>query len=101
MDIHCEVFESADLKFPVCGRSKHIRIHTRVRNAVTLVWGSLRLAPKITVGVDIHCEIFESADLKFPVCGRSKHSRIHTHVRNAVMLVWGSLRLAPKITVTF
>ena len=45
VDIHREIFESADFKFPVSGRSMHSRIHTRVRNAVTLVWGSLRLAP--------------------------------------------------------
>ena len=32
------------LKFTVYGR-KHGRIHTHVRNAVPLVWGSLRLAP--------------------------------------------------------
>ena len=44
--------EIAYLKFPVCGRStqasKHTSIHTHACNEVTLVWGSLRLAP-ITV----------------------------------------------------
>ena len=40
---HCEILECADLKFPVSGRSKHR--YTHVRNAVMLVWGSLRLAP--------------------------------------------------------
>ena len=29
VDIHCEIFESADLKFLVSGWSKHSRIHTR------------------------------------------------------------------------
>jgi len=29
----------------VVGPSKHTYIHTHVRNEVTLVWGSLRLAP--------------------------------------------------------
>ena len=42
---HCEIFEYAHLKFTVSGRSKPTSIHTRVRNAVTLVWGSLRLSP--------------------------------------------------------
>ena len=45
----CGIFECAHLKFTVSGRSKqaskHSQIHTCVRNAVTLVWGSLRLAP--------------------------------------------------------
>ena len=44
--------KSADLKFPVSGRSIVRRIDTRVRNAVTLVWGSLRLAP-ITINLCI------------------------------------------------
>ena len=48
---HREILECADLKFPVSGRSiarrPAGRIHTHLRNAVTLVWGSLRLAPKI------------------------------------------------------
>ena len=43
-----EIFECAHLKFTVSGRSKQTNkrtsIHTRMRNAVTLVWGSLRLA---------------------------------------------------------
>ena len=42
---HREIFEYAHLKFTVSGRSKPTSIHTRVRNAVTLVWGLLRLAP--------------------------------------------------------
>ena len=42
---HREIFEYAHLKFTVSSRSKPTSIHTRVRNAVTLVWGSLRLAP--------------------------------------------------------
>ena len=43
-----EIFECAHLKFTVSGRSIDRYIDTRVRNAVTLVWGSLRLAPIIT-----------------------------------------------------
>ena len=39
-----EIFECAHLKFTVYGR-KHIRMLTHFRNAVPLVWGSLRLAP--------------------------------------------------------
>ena len=38
----------AHLKFSVYGRKQTNRqtdLHTHVRNAVTLVWGSLRLAP--------------------------------------------------------
>ena len=42
---HHEIFECAHLKFTVSGGSKPTNKHTRVRNAVTLVWGSLRLAP--------------------------------------------------------
>ena len=41
-------FKRAHLKLTVCGRkqvSKQANIHTHVRNAVPLVWGSLRLAP--------------------------------------------------------
>ena len=38
-------FKLAYLKFSVSGRSKQASIHTHVRNAVTLVWGLLRLAP--------------------------------------------------------
>ena len=41
-------FKRAHLKFTVYGRkeaSKQANIHTHVRNAVPLVWGSLRLAP--------------------------------------------------------
>ena len=41
-------FKHAHLKFSVYGRKQtdmHTYIHTHVRNAVTLVWGSLRLAP--------------------------------------------------------
>ena len=52
-------FKRAHLKFLVYGRKQtdrqtdrhtyiHTYIHTHVRNAVTLVWGSLRLAPIIT-----------------------------------------------------
>ena len=45
----CEIFEYTHLKFTVSGRSKQARkqasIDIHVRNAVTLVWGSLRLAP--------------------------------------------------------
>ena len=52
-----EIFECAHLKFTVRGRSKQTNkqtnkrtsIHTRVHNAVTLVWGSLRLAPIISI----------------------------------------------------
>ena len=44
---HREIFEYTHLKFTVSGRSKPTNIHTCVRNAVTLVWGSLRLAPNI------------------------------------------------------
>ena len=52
MDIqfhHREIFEFTHLKFTISGRSKQtsidIPVHTRMRNAVMLVWGSLRLAP--------------------------------------------------------
>ena len=41
-------FKHAHLKFSVYGRKQTNRqtdIHTHVRNAVTLVWGSLRLTP--------------------------------------------------------
>ena len=44
IDLH-EIFVCTDLKFMVSGRSIASRIHTCMRNAVTLVWGSLRLAP--------------------------------------------------------
>ena len=37
-------FKRAYLKFSVSGRSKQANIHTHVRNEVTLVWGTLRLA---------------------------------------------------------
>ena len=44
-----EIFECAYLKFTVSGQSKQTNkltsIHTRVCNAVTLVWGLLRLTP--------------------------------------------------------
>ena len=40
-----EIFERAHLKFTVSGQSKQANIHTHVCNEVTLVWGSLRLAP--------------------------------------------------------
>ena len=48
-DIACtkglhEIFKYTHLKFTVYGR-KHTYIHTTSANAVTLVWGSLRLAP--------------------------------------------------------
>ena len=39
-----EIFKCAHLKFTVYGR-KQASIHTHFRNAVMLVWGSLRLAP--------------------------------------------------------
>ena len=39
-----EIFKYAHLKFTVYGR-KHTYIHTTSANAVTLVWGSLRLVP--------------------------------------------------------
>ena len=39
-----EIFKCAHLKFTVYGR-KQTDIHTTSANAVTLVWGSLRLAP--------------------------------------------------------
>ena len=46
-------FKRAYLKFPVSGRSKQASkqasIYTHVHNEVTLVWGSLRLAPIIVV----------------------------------------------------
>ena len=41
-----EIFKYAHLKFTVYGH-KHTYIHTTSANAATLVWGSLRLAPKI------------------------------------------------------
>ena len=44
-----EIFECVDLKFTVSGCAKQVSkqadIHTHARNEVTLVWGSLRLAP--------------------------------------------------------
>ena len=40
-----EIFERAHLNFTVGGRSKLANIHMHVHNEVTLVWGSLRLAP--------------------------------------------------------
>ena len=44
----CEILKHAHLKFTVY-RHKQASIHTtHVHNAVTLVWGSLRLAPIIT-----------------------------------------------------
>ena len=42
----------AHLKFTVYGR-KQANIHTHVRNAVPLVWGSLRLAPIRVIHVHI------------------------------------------------
>ena len=50
-------FNSAHLKFTVYGPSKQANIHTHVRSAVPLVWGSLRLAP-ITVFLFIY--LFEA-----------------------------------------
>ena len=50
VELH-EIFECAHLKFMVSGRSKQVskqaskHRYTHVRNAVTLVWGLLRLAP--------------------------------------------------------
>ena len=38
-------FNHTHLKFTVYGTSKQANIHMHVRNAVPLVWGSLRLAP--------------------------------------------------------
>ena len=46
---HREIFECAHLKFTVSGWSKQTNKHRYTRNAVTLVWGSLRLAPIIQV----------------------------------------------------
>ena len=48
----CKIFKCAHLKFTVYmaankQASKQASIHTHVRNAVTLVWGSIRLAPII------------------------------------------------------
>ena len=47
---HREIFECAYLKFTVSGRSKQAgkqaQIHTRVRNAIMLVWGSLVTRPR-------------------------------------------------------
>ena len=37
---HGEIFECTHFKFMVCCLSKHSQTHTRVCNAVTLVWGS-------------------------------------------------------------
>ena len=55
-----EIFECAHLKFTVSGRSKQAskqasnqaNIQTHVCNAVTLVWGSLRLAPITAIKYD-------------------------------------------------
>ena len=50
----------AHLKFTVYGR-KQASIHTHVRNTVTLVWGSLRLAPikrHVQVGARRRCQAF-------------------------------------------
>ena len=42
----CTAMKSADLKFTVSARSNQPNIHTHaLRYEVTLVWGSLRLAP--------------------------------------------------------
>ena len=43
-DVQFGRYLNAHLKFTVYGR-KHRYIHTHFRNAVPLVWGSLRLAP--------------------------------------------------------
>ena len=40
---HREIFEYTRLIFTVSGCSPNKQAYTRVRNAVTLVWGSLRL----------------------------------------------------------
>ena len=50
----CEIFKHAHLKFTVYGRkqaSKQASIHTHMRNAVTLMWGSLMLAPMNVKGM--------------------------------------------------
>jgi len=67
---------------------KHTRhTHTYVSsNAVTLVWGSLRLAPINP------CKIFECVHLKFTVSGWSKQANQQGYIdtdTHAVMLVWG------------
>ena len=46
IDLH-EIFECSHLKCTVCGWFKQAYIHTRLWNAVTLVWDSLRLTPTI------------------------------------------------------
>ena len=47
--VDTEIFECANLKFTASGQSKQANkqasIHTHMRNAVMLAWGSLRLAP--------------------------------------------------------
>ena len=45
-----EIFEYVHLKFMVSGRSKQAskQPYTHVHNAVTLVWGSLKLTPNIS-----------------------------------------------------
>ena len=50
-------FKRAYLKFSVSGRSKQTYIHTHVRNEVTLVWGSPRLAP--ITSLSLHSNSFK------------------------------------------
>ena len=56
----CEIFEYAHLKFTVIGQSKQASKHryTNVCNAVTLVWGSLKLAPMMSSLLKNRCPIW-------------------------------------------
>ena len=58
-----EIFECAHLKFTESGRSVQAQIHTCVRNAVTLVWGSLRLAPITSPHIVLHITTCYSTSL--------------------------------------
>ena len=61
-----KIFECAHFKFTVSCRSMHSCIHTRMRNAVTLVWGSLRLAPMKTA-VHMYTYMYHCLDLHWGI----------------------------------
>ena len=82
-----EIFECAHLKFTVYGRkqaSTYVYMLTHFRNAVPLVWGSLRLAPNTdTVGTTSNCPYYRGVPTLevsgiFPV-GVAMHTRLVEH----------------------
>ena len=74
-----EIFKYAHLKFTVCGRSIDSQTYTHVRNAVTLVWGSLRLAPT-SLCVAFSASVQQRKGLKSqPHCGQQPDYAYHAY----------------------